>query len=123
MRALAAWVLVVVSFAGVSRAGRAARQTDGVADLLTRLERALTTNDVAAFRALTSPREAGADGDALVRIVQTGPVFDVPVTLTIAYADGPAGSVTLPIHDAVTERRIPLTGRVKGGGIRLVPVL
>lgn len=63
-------------------------------------------------------------GDAaLVRIVQTGPVFDLPVTLTIAYADGPAGSVTLPIHDAVTERRIPLTGRVKAGGIRLVPVL
>mgnify|MGYP003345316476 CR=1 FL=1 len=63
-------------------------------------------------------------GDAaVIRIVQTGPVFDLPVTLTIAYADGPAGSVTLAVHDAVTERRIPLAGRVKPGGIRLVPVL
>ena len=61
MRALAAIVLVVVSLAGASPAGRAAPQSDAIPDLLGRLERAIVANDVGAFRALASPRLAELD--------------------------------------------------------------
>lgn len=48
-----------------------------------------------------------------VRVEQTGDIFDVPLTVSVQYADGTAAEVTLPLADEVTTRRIPLTGRVR----------
>jgi aminopeptidase N len=49
-----------------------------------------------------------------VRFEQTGEVFDVPVTVTIAYADGTSEDVIVAVTDKVTERTISLKGTVRG---------
>jgi hypothetical protein len=48
---------------------------------------------------------------AAVRIEQTGPVFDLPLTLAVAYADGRTEEITISVTDALVERRIPLKGK------------
>jgi Peptidase family M1 domain len=55
------------------------------------------------------------DGTQLrVRFEQTGEVFDVPITVTIAYADGTSEDVIVAVTDKVTERTLPLKGPVRG---------
>ena len=71
---------------------------------------------------LTSVVETGGQA-ALVRIEQTGPIFDVPVTVAVIYDNGPTEYVTVKVHGALTEERIPLHGRLRKDGIRLQPVL
>ena len=71
---------------------------------------------------LTSAVETSGQA-ALVRITQSGDVFDLPVTVSIAYDNQPTEYVTLHVHSALTEQRIPLHGRVRADGIRLVPGL
>jgi hypothetical protein len=71
---------------------------------------------------LTSVIETGGQA-AQVRIEQSGPVFDVPVTVAIAYENKPTEFVTIKIRSALTDERIPLHGRVRKDGIRLQPVM
>ncbi len=53
-------------------------------------------------------------GDAIdLRFEQAGEVFDLPMTVTIEYADHAATDVVVPITDRVVERRIPVSGRVR----------
>ena len=59
----------------------------------------------------------------LLRIEQSGEIFDVPVTVSIAYDNLPTQYVTLRVHGAVTEERVVLKGRVRADRIRLVPGL
>lgn len=71
---------------------------------------------------LTSVVETGGQA-AQVRIEQTGPLFDVPVTVAITYEDRSTEFVTIKVRGALTEERIPLHGRVRKDGIRLQPIL
>jgi len=53
---------------------------------------------------------AGVD----VRFEQVGELlFDIPVTVTIAYADGRTEDVVVPITERLVERTIPTDGRVR----------
>jgi hypothetical protein len=54
------------------------------------------------------------DGSQLrVRFDQKGDVFDIPITVTIVYADGASEDVTVKVTQATTERVIPLKGAVR----------
>jgi aminopeptidase N len=65
---------------------------------------------------LTSHVDA-AGGFATIQIEQVGDIFDVPVTVSVQYADGHSDDVSLVLASAVTEQRVPLTGAVR----RIVP--
>jgi hypothetical protein len=51
-----------------------------------------------------------AGSELKVRIEQRGEVYDLPLTVSIAYADGTSEDVVVPIQDKVVERAIPLKG-------------
>jgi Peptidase family M1 domain len=54
------------------------------------------------------------DGSQLrVRFDQKGDVFDIPITVTIGYADGTSEDVIVKVTQATTERVIPLKGAVR----------
>ena len=48
-----------------------------------------------------------------VRVEQLGETFDVPVTLTLEYADKTKADVVIPAAGAVTERRVPLSAALQ----------
>jgi hypothetical protein len=52
--------------------------------------------------------------DLVVRIEQVGELFDVPVTLSVQYADRKTFEVPAAISERVTEVRIPVAGPVRG---------
>jgi hypothetical protein len=53
-------------------------------------------------------------GEVLVRFDQDSrTIFDVPVTVTLQYADGHLQDVVVPVSDAHVEQRIPTTGLVR----------
>ena len=53
------------------------------------------------------------EADAVtVRFEQIGEIFDVPVTVTLEYANS-STDVTVPLTEQVTTRRIPITGAVR----------
>jgi hypothetical protein len=53
-------------------------------------------------------------GDEMtVRFEQAGEVFDLPVSVSITYADGTTAEHVVLAVDAVTEQRLPLTGAVR----------
>jgi aminopeptidase N len=54
-----------------------------------------------------------ASGAVNVRFEQTAGVFDLPVTVTIAYADGRAEDVVVPVTETVVERTIATSGAVR----------
>jgi hypothetical protein len=63
---------------------------------------------------VTSRLVSDASGaSAIVRIDQIGDVFDLPVTVTVQYADGRSADVTIPVTEAVVEHRIPLQGPLR----------
>jgi len=53
-------------------------------------------------------------GDAVLRFEQVGELFDVPVTMTLQYADRKAVDVVVPLADRVVETRVPLAGALRG---------
>jgi hypothetical protein len=58
--------------------------------------------------------EPAAAGSAVVlRFEQTGEIFDLPVTVTLQYADGRAIDVVVPVWDRVVESRVPLQGTLR----------
>jgi aminopeptidase N len=50
---------------------------------------------------------------AVLRFEQTGELFDVPVTVTLNYADKGPVDLVVPVTDAVTETRVPLVGKLR----------
>lgn len=75
----------------------------------------------AGFPALKLSSAIETDGKAaLLRIEQTGEIFDLPVTVSISYQDLPTEYVTVAVRAALTEQRVPLKGKVRPDGIRLV---
>ena len=76
------------------------------------------------FPALTLTSAIETSGQAaLLRIEQAGEIFDMPATVSISYQDRPTEYVTILVRGALTEQRVPLKGRVRAEGIRLVPRL
>jgi hypothetical protein len=58
--------------------------------------------------------EAGANGnEAVLHFEQSGEVFDLPVTVTVQYADRKAADVVVPVTDRVVEVRVPLAGPLR----------
>jgi aminopeptidase N len=58
--------------------------------------------------------ENGAEGPVVVlRFEQTGDIFDLPVTVTLQYAEGRPVDVVVPIWDRVVEARLPLRGALR----------
>ena len=53
------------------------------------------------------------DREAVVTFEQLGEVFDVPVTVSVTYADGRTTDVVVPVTEARVEHRIPLTGPIR----------
>jgi len=59
------------------------------------------------------------DGLAVVvRVEQIGTVFDLPVTLSVEYADGRTEDIAIAVTEAVVERRIPLKGKARRVTVR-----
>ena len=53
------------------------------------------------------------DREAVVTFEQLGEVFDVPVTVSVTYADGRTTDVVVPVTEARVEHRVPLTGPIR----------
>jgi len=55
-----------------------------------------------------------ANGSVLVRFEQPADlVFDLPVTVTVTYANGRSTDIVVPVTEAVVERSIPTTDVVR----------
>ncbi len=52
--------------------------------------------------------------DLVVSIEQLGDVFDVPVALTLQYADRKPVNIVVPVTDQMVEKRLPLSGSLRG---------
>jgi aminopeptidase N len=54
-----------------------------------------------------------AGAEARVRFEQVGDVLPVPVTVSVAYADGQTDELMVPVLERVAEATIPLKGAVR----------
>jgi aminopeptidase N len=55
------------------------------------------------------------EGETLsVRFEQTRDVFDVPITVTITYADGQSEDVVVAVTEKVVEKTVTLKGPLRG---------
>jgi aminopeptidase N len=62
--------------------------------------------------------EAADSGqDIVVRIEQAGELFDLPVTVTLQYADRTAEQVIVPVWERVSEMRFRLQGALRAAEI------
>jgi aminopeptidase N len=52
-------------------------------------------------------------GDAVLRVEQVGDVFDLPVTVTLQYADRTSTDVLIPVTDRIVDLRVRLTGALR----------
>jgi hypothetical protein len=50
----------------------------------------------------------------VLRLDQTGDVFDLPVTVVLTFSDRAPETIAIPIADRTVERRIPLDGVLRG---------
>lgn len=58
------------------------------------------------------------DGQELVvRFEQAGEVFDLPITVTVTYADGKTSEHLVTLTEAVTEQRLPLSGAFRSADV------
>jgi hypothetical protein len=63
----------------------------------------------------TEARASGAQNeiDLVVAFEQTGPIFEVPVTVTLRYQSGEVETAVIPVTEQLTEVRIPLRGELR----------
>ena len=52
--------------------------------------------------------------NVVVTIEQIGEIFDLPVTVTVQYADRKPVDVVIPVSEQVVEHRVPLAGAFRG---------
>ena len=55
--------------------------------------------------------------DVILRIDQSGEIFDLLLTVTLQYADRPPDAVRIPVSDPVVELRVPLAGALRSAEI------
>jgi hypothetical protein len=53
-------------------------------------------------------------GDVVIGVEQIGEIFDVPVPVTLQYTDKKPVEVVIVASDRTTEKRVPLTGTLRG---------
>ncbi len=88
---------------------RRAMETASGRDLNRFFDRWIYDNGIPRLRYSTS-----VEGQELVvRFEQIGEIFDVPVTIGVTYADGKVAEFLVPVTEASTEQRFPLTGSVR----------
>ena len=59
--------------------------------------------------------EDGASGkDVVLHVEQIGEIFDVPLAVTLQYADRKAVDVVVPVTGRATDMRVALTGTLRG---------
>jgi hypothetical protein len=64
---------------------------------------------------ISSRREPAANGEVVVvRLRQTGRVFEFPVSVRLQFADGSSRDYLVPVRERTTEQRIPITGTLRG---------
>jgi aminopeptidase N len=63
----------------------------------------------------TSRVETGSDGrqDVVLQFQQDGDIFDIPIAVTLRYADRRVQNVLVPMTDRAAEMRVPLTGPLR----------
>jgi len=52
--------------------------------------------------------------NVVLTVEQIGEIFDVPVTVTLQYADRKPVDVVIPVSEQVVEKRVPLAGVFRG---------
>jgi len=52
--------------------------------------------------------------DVVLHVEQIGEIFDVPLTLTLQYADRKPVDVLVPVTDRTVDHRTPLEGVLRG---------
>jgi aminopeptidase N len=52
--------------------------------------------------------------EVVLRVEQVGEVFDLPVTVSLQYADRKPVEVLMPVTEQVVERRVALVGVLRG---------
>jgi peptidase M1-like protein len=52
--------------------------------------------------------------DVVLRVEQVGEIFDVPVTITLQYADRKPADVIVRVGEQIVEQRVPLAGVLRG---------
>jgi len=52
--------------------------------------------------------------EVVLKVEQIGELFDVPLTVVLQYADRRLVEVLIPVTDATVEKRVPLTGVLRG---------
>jgi len=58
--------------------------------------------------------DAGETGPRLTVVIeQHGELFDVPLALTLDYADGPSALVVVPVREQVVRTQLPLSGTLR----------
>jgi aminopeptidase N len=58
------------------------------------------------------------DGKSVVlHIDQVGELFDVPVTVTLQYADRTSVDILFPVTDRSVDLQVPLTGKLRAADI------
>ena len=55
--------------------------------------------------------------EAVLRFEQVGDLFDVPVEVTLQYADNTRANIVVPVTEQVVEKRVPLTGTLKNAAL------
>ena len=56
-------------------------------------------------------------GDVVLHIEQIGEIFELPVTITLQYADKKTADVLVPVTEPIVELRFPLTGALRSAEI------
>jgi hypothetical protein len=51
------------------------------------------------------------------RFEQVGEIFDVPILVTIQYANNTSIDVVVPVTDRIVELRVPTTGLIRSVGV------
>jgi aminopeptidase N len=52
--------------------------------------------------------------EVVIRLEQIGELFDLPVTVTLQYADRKPMDVVIPVTERVVDHRLPLQGVLRG---------
>ncbi|HWF84299.1 MAG TPA: hypothetical protein VG222_05615, partial [Vicinamibacterales bacterium] len=55
--------------------------------------------------------------DVLLHFEQVGDLFDLPVTVTLQYADRKPVDIVVPVTDRSVDRRVALIGTLRGAEI------
>jgi aminopeptidase N len=56
--------------------------------------------------------------EAVLHVDQIGEIFDVPLTVTLRYADRRPEDVVIPVTDRTADVRVPLAGALRGVDIK-----